>query len=325
MGFMDNLFSTMAEMDPNDIAKGGIIGAAMMAKARQKVNERGQRSKPGVFCNKVCVVNDERCVPCLALQQEYGNLISEIAKLEEMADLTSEQVQQLTQSKKITKCSLCGAPFEKGNKECPYCSTPYPEDGIDFDIPLSKPERRAMISKKAEEAWNSYMKLLALVNQYFKDTAGNDLFGKIQKFAGGLGSTFQSTMKHSVTELQQGADHYGVLMSQYLYCVGTGEMKAYKVLKAEESEKMRVAAEQRQSAQLQRQVEAQKQRAASNRYTMLDWMQRRAEDPHNTPHYRASAESCSSCMSWVSSTNQCTLQEGSFYYWNVCNKYMEKQ
>ncbi|MCH5344040.1 MAG: hypothetical protein J1E64_08375 [Acetatifactor sp.] len=320
MGFMDNLFSTMAEMDPNDIAKGGIIGAAMMAKARQKVNEREQRSKPGVFCNKVCVVNDERCTPCLALQQEYGNLISEIAKLEEMADLTSEQVQQLTQSKKITNCSLCGAPFEKGNKECPYCSTPYPEDGIDFDIPLSKPERRAMISEKAEEAWNSYMKLLALVNQYFKDTAGNDLFGKFQKFAGGLGSTFQSTMKHSVTELQQGADYYGVSMSQYLYCVGTGEMKAYKVLKAEEDNKRRIEEKQRRNAEFQRRLD-QLQANRSKPHTAMDVQQWRAENGMMGTARYMPGDHCRDCMHWVSGSEICTLTKRRAQSWEVCRDF----
>lgn len=62
MGLMD-LFSNMGEWDPRDLEAGGILGASMAAKARKKAEELASRPKPGSFCNKVCVINDERCTP----------------------------------------------------------------------------------------------------------------------------------------------------------------------------------------------------------------------------------------------------------------------
>lgn len=295
MGFLDSLLSIVSEWHPEDLAAGGIIGASMMANLRKQVEERAQRPKPGVFCRSVCMVCDERCTPCLALQQVYGDLISQMEKLEEMENLTTEQVQQLTRSKKITKCSLCGAPFEKGNKECPYCSTPYPEDGIDFDIPLSKQERRALVLKKAEEAWNVYMQFSTLISQYLKDTAGDDWVGKFQKFAGGMAVSAQGMMKHSVAELQQGASHYGVSLSQYLYCIGTDEMKPLKVLEAQEANRRRAEEQQRRNAEFQqlmaqRQTQNQQQMAQMQTQRKpcsgLDLIQRHNE-MSSGPGYRA--------------------------------------
>lgn len=283
MGLMD-LFSNMAEWDPRDLEAGGILGASMMAKARKQNEEKANRPKPGVFCNKVCVIDDSRCTPCLALQEELGILLVQLERMEEMSDLSSEQVQQLLQRKKITKCSLCGAAFENGNKSCPYCGTPYPEDGISFDIPLSRQERRTQLLNKAEEAWNSYLKLFVLHNEYLQETAGSDWMGKIQKFAGGAANAMQGQMKQNAAELQQGADYYGVPLSQYICGVVVGEMKTPKTLQYEEMSQRLNEQQRQRNAEFQRQ---QAQRAANSQsYTAMDYLMKKYSDPNNAPQYR---------------------------------------
>ena len=321
MGLMD-LFSNMAEWDPRDLEAGGILGASMMAKARKQSEEKARRPKPGVFCNKVCVIDDSRCTPCLALQEELGELLVQLEKMEEMAELPSEQVQQLSQRKKITKCSLCGAAFENGNKSCPYCGTPYPEDGINFDVPLSRQERKTQLLNKAEEAWNSYLKFFVLNNEYMKETAGSDWMGKIQKFVGGAGNMLQGQMKHNASELQQGADYYGVPLSRYIHGVAVGEMKAMKVLRYEEMSKQLNAQQQQRNAEFQRQ---QAQRAAQNpSYTAMDFLQRKYSDPRNAPQYRGSADDCSNCLYWESSRDYCTVRHETRYHFNVCERHYRK-
>lgn len=236
MGLMD-LFSNMAEWDPKDLQAGGVLGASMMAKARKQAEELAGRPKPGGFCNKVCVINDERCTPCLALQEEFASLLSQVEKLEEMEVLTSEQVRQLTQSKTITECSLCGAPYEKGDRECPYCGTAYPEDAIDFDVPLSKQERHNQLMSKAVEAWDAYIKLNTLQMQYLKETAQPGLMGTIQKFAAGATDMVRGMMKQNASEIQEAANYYGVSISQYLYGASRGEYQTIKNVRLEEERK----------------------------------------------------------------------------------------
>lgn len=323
MGLMD-LFSNMAEWDPKDLEAGGVLGASMMAKARKQAEEKANRPKPGRFCNKVCVINDGRCTPCLALQEECGSLFSQVEKLEEMGNLTSEQVQQLTQRKTITACSLCGAPYEKGNRACPYCGTAYPEGAIDFDVPLSKQERHNQMMSKAVEAWDAYLKVNMLQMQYLKETAQPGLMGTLQKFVAGVTSTTQGVMKQNSSDIQQGAEHYGVSVSQYLYGLAAGELKLMKSLQYEEARQRLNEQTAQRNAEFQRQ---QAQRAANNKsYTAMDWMQRRSEDPyHNAPHYMGSAASCTSCMHWVSGSDLCTVSSGKHYYFDVCDKYFEKR
>lgn len=232
MGFFD-MFSNIEDWDPKDLQTGGIIGASMMAKARKLAEERAKRLKPGRFCNKTCVIDDERCSPCLALQKDFEMQISQLEKLEEMETLSAEQVQQLKQSKTITKCSLCGAPYERGERACPYCGTAYAENAIDFDIPLSKVERHNLIMSKAEETWEVFMKLSMLNLQYAKDTADPGWIGAIVKFTAGVGTAMPNMLKQNASEIQQAAGHYGVPISQYICGVLSGEMKTLKALQYE--------------------------------------------------------------------------------------------
>ena len=321
MGLKD-LFSNMAEWDPKDLEAGGILGASMMAKARKQAEEKAKRPKPGSFCNKVCVINDERCTPCLALQNEFGGLLSQVEKLEEMETLTSEQVKQLTQSKMVTACSLCGASYEKGHRECPYCGTVYPGDAIDFDVPLSKQERHDQLMSKAAEAWDVHLRVNTLQMQYLKETPQPGLIGAIQKFAAGASNMVQGMMKQNASEIQEAANHYGVSISQYLYGASRGEYQPLKSIRLEASrQRLNEQTAQRNAAFQQQQA----QRAANNKsYTAMDWLQRRSENPYNAPHYRGSAASCTSCMHWVSGSDLCTVSSGKHYYFDVCDQYFEK-
>ena len=302
MGLMD-LFSSFAELDPRDLEAGGILGASMMAKARKQTEELASRPKPGSFCNKVCVINDERCTPCLALQEEGGSLLSQVEKLEELEGLTSEQVQQLTQSKTITECSLCGAPYEKGDRECPYCGTAYPEDAIDFDVPLSKQERHDQLMSKAVEAWDAYIKVSMLQLQYSKETAQPGFIGAIQKFAAGASNMVQGMMKQNASEIQEGANYYGVSISQYLYGASRNEYETIKSIRLEEARQRLNEQSAQRNAEFQRQ---QAQRAARNSsYTAMDWMEQRAKT--SAPQYGVvpSSSCCGTCQYYVATNKEC--------------------
>lgn len=77
MGFMD-LFSNMSEWDLQDLQQGGIIGAAMKAKVRKETEGARTRVKPGKYCREVCTIDDDRCAPCLEIQQRLKKSIGRI-------------------------------------------------------------------------------------------------------------------------------------------------------------------------------------------------------------------------------------------------------
>lgn len=232
MGWKD-IFSNASEWDPNDLMNGGILGASMMAQARKQAEERSKRPKPGKLCNNVCVINDDRCSPCLALQEQLEQELTRLEQMEELAELSFEQIRQVQQESQITKCSFCGAPYEAGHKACPYCDTAYPAGRFDFDILYSKHERQDQLMKQAEATWAVYLQLYVLTNQYTQDTAGSDMMGYIQKFVGKAGNAMRSYMSLSAAELKQGAKYYGVSISQHIYGIMTGEMKTIKMIQME--------------------------------------------------------------------------------------------
>ncbi|MBQ8923864.1 MAG: hypothetical protein IJ053_03625 [Lachnospiraceae bacterium] len=258
MAFMD-MFSNIANWNPQDLANGGIIGASMGAKLRAEEAEKAARPKPGKYCAKICTVNDERCAPCLELQRRFEHALGQLEKLEETAEMSSEEVQQLLSQKKIVKCSLCGAPYEKGRSDCAYCGTAYPADALDIDIAVSKTDRNIQIMQKVDEVWALFAQKGELVGGYLK--SNNKWADKILKLGAKFGYTSQSLNAATSNEIKQSADQYGIPLSQYLHGVAMGDLKTPKMFQLEELNK----ALEQQHKEFQKQQALNEQRAAEER------------------------------------------------------------
>lgn len=301
MVFFD-LFSNMAEWDPQDLAAGGIIGASMGAKARKQAEERAARVKPGKYCLKTCVIDDNRCETCVEVQNRLDAAIKRLEQLEELSKLSTEEVKEVYSKRKIEKCSLCGAPFENGNNECPYCGTAYPSDGIDFEIPVSKNDRNSLIMTCAEDAWKVLYEKMMLDSKHQRDTAGDDWVGKIQKFMGSATEALSGMLKQNASEIKQGADFYGVPMSQYISEVAIGNMKTPKTLYFEEQS--RILTEQRKQSEAAS-VERQAERAQKSSYTAMDFLQRHAENTRYEYGVVSKSSCCGNCTYYLMGSNEC--------------------
>ena len=117
-----------------------------------EVNRRATVKKPGQYCEASCLVNDENCAHCLQCQQKYAEAIRNLEKMEEYLDLSPDEVKAKAPVRRIEKCAACEAPYHQGSSVCPFCGTPYPETTEDFEIPLSKIERKEKYYRMAEEA-----------------------------------------------------------------------------------------------------------------------------------------------------------------------------
>ena len=251
MGFKD-LFSNMDSWDPKDFAKGGIIGASLGAKQREQQAQNVERAampKPGKYCAKFCAPADERCAHCLELQRGFEHALGQLEKLEETAQMSGEEVQQLLSRKKIVKCSLCGAPYEAGRSDCAYCGTAYPTDALDMDIAVSKADRDIQIMQKAEEAWAFLAQKNELVSKYLQST--NKWSEKLVNLGAMFGFTSQSLYAATANDLKQSADQYGKSLSQYIHGVAREEFKTPKMFQLEEVNK---AMEQRNAEYRQQQA-----------------------------------------------------------------------
>lgn len=303
MGFMD-LFSNMSEWDLQDLQQGGIIGASLK-KVRKDAEEKRSRPKPGKYCRDVCTIDDDRCTPCLEIQQRLKKVLDELQVLEESMELTVEQVQQkMAVQKRITNCTLCGAPIEQGYTACPYCETAYPEGCNAIDIPVSKGDRGTLMNDKIQEAWNVLVEKLTLDGEYIKATAGDGWMGKIQQAVGTLSGMMQGMFKQTPAEIKKGAEHYQVSVSQYIHCCATGEMKMPRTLDMEEQS--RKVEEQRKQREAQFNAQ-QAQRAASQPKVdpWVAYMQRRGD---TTPQYSGGAPKsfcCGNCRFYLMGTNEC--------------------
>lgn len=220
MGLMD-MFSGFSEWDFEDFASGGIIGAAMGAKARREGTESGVNAKPSLYCLKACIPGEQRCAPCLEIQQRFEHAIYQLEQLENFSKMSVEQLQKLSAQKRITKCGFCGAPFESGHKECPYCNTEYPADSLDFDIPLSQKDIHIQLMQKAEEAWS----ILNEKTKYQEEMAAGGGLGTFQNIVFCGTFPFQNALKQSAAKIKKGADYYGIPISQYISGVMLGEKK----------------------------------------------------------------------------------------------------
>lgn len=121
---------------------------------KQMAKELASRQRPGTLCFQSCPVDDERCEDCLAKQQEILNGLEDLQNLENAINNAKNNPTPVTPVKR--KCSLCGAPIEKGVRSCPYCDTPYTAEAIIGDIPGTEVERDRLLLEKATEVFSKY-------------------------------------------------------------------------------------------------------------------------------------------------------------------------
>ena len=253
-----------------------------------EVNRRAAVKKPGQYCEASCLVNDENCAHCLQCQQKYAEAIRNLEKMEEYLDLSPDEVKAKAPVRRIEKCAACEAPYHQGSSVCPFCGTPYPETTEDFEIPLSKIERKEKYYRMAEEALKYRAETMAEVYKNFDREEGNDWFHLLIRMPE---NRQKNLMYLDLTgeQIKAGADLYQVPISEYLHNIGKGLMKTPGQL-ADEQAQMR---EREASRQRLEAMNAQMQRSSQN---FAQQMQRQSQI-HQTTQYNGGANrSCGNCM-----------------------------
>ena len=153
------------------------LNSPEIAQANQRteeyVNSIMRQKKPGALCFIRCSAREEDCQECLKRQEALLQLLSSLEELDDAVNSNDPEKRVLT-IKTISsnaKCSLCGAPVEEGESECPFCGTEYGDvfSEEEVSLPSSSAERHRLLADKASEFYSLYLEW----NEYRRSISRN--------------------------------------------------------------------------------------------------------------------------------------------------------
>ncbi len=295
MGFLDQLMG------------GGSNGLSTVIEMQSRV-------KPGIACFVSCWIDDDRCKACLAEQQPIEQGIKELRAIEKV--IASPE---LLTANRIEKCSLCGAPYESGHTQCPYCDRPYPEGALPAGMPSSVGELRQLALNKATEVWKLYVPLY----KKHLDRLKNEGSLLIKMSYGMAGSLTAQTMAMSPAQLLQGAQKYNVELSDYMCGVMNGTMEAVSMTNFNQTinqytEQMRAANEK----QRQREEEASRKQYELNERR---FQQQMSMVNMRTPQYSGGgSRTCYDCTYYSAGAGRCASTGQTTSAGNSCGRFKWK-
>lgn len=283
------------------LAQYGILGNKILDDAKKVQEEKESQPKPGKYCEKLCTEN-ENCQECLVSQQKFDELFEELEKLE-----TAFENPQNIQMKKMTECPLCGAPYERGEKLCSYCATPYPTDVIDFDIPQSKQEQTQILEAKAAEVYQEYY-------NFWKKASENrqkELMSKMPVLLQGVTSSFAGKMNEMMTltpkQIAEGAKKHDMRLSEYIRGLMDGSVTSQKVEMLEKLNEQIKESNVAQQEYNERSREIERQRQEKLRQINQERYQRQLNMINSkTVQYSGGADRCcGNCRYYMPGSNKC--------------------
>jgi len=316
MGLKDFIVSNvdLSKVDTGivGLSQYGILGNMFLNDAKKIQEEKKKEPRQGKYCDFQCPEN-ENCKECLRMQQQYETLLFELEQLERGIENPQEAAR-----KKITECSLCGAPYEKGAKICPYCDTSYPTDALAFDIPTSNIERNELLKVKASQTYNAYKIFAKIQTENKKAKLVGNMPGFIQGATNGLLSSAYSMMELSADELMAGANQNGMKLSQYIVGIVAGTVKQPKL---EQLEALRQQNNEMHQRNMQIERERQEKLRKINQEKNIAMGNLVYGKTTNFAQANSTKQECWNCGYYYRATGTCTRtntsanSSGSCYYW----------
>lgn len=279
-----------------------------------KMKDMESRPKKGPFCDSYCRLSENNCPACLARQEHILARLSELEALEKNMELMKLNP-EMVKAKRFTKCTFCAAPYAKGDKVCPYCDTPYPADALTMDIPVSEAEQDKLLLDTATSVYAEYTDWMSdwrkILNQGKKAVFANG-FNKLGKLL--LGYDMDTLQVMNSQQIRACANKYGVSYREYIYGVMTRTYKSMGELDLEEKN-AKMQKEQEQMKRLNEQNMARLQAQQQNRssYTMMDYMQRRAENS-SYGYSGGTTRCCGNCQYY--GAGKCCATGGKYEGWS---------
>lgn len=278
------------------------------------------KKKPGTLCIASCTINDIRCEACLAEQEKIQAALDELQNLE--AAIENARNNPQFAEVRITKCSVCGAPFEKKEKECPYCGNKYPAGTVTANIPATEAERDSLLLQKASEAYGMYANMKKRVTE----NKNSDMKNKLPGVLGGMVSSvytaasnfaansFVDMTPQQIKQLarQNNVSYYsyitGVMQGAYKSAGDIKMQEIQQITKEYQEENARLRAEQRQ---IDRELRQKQQQSSMESYKRQ--MAFIASKP--APQYNGGPTRCCGTCKYYGA-GKCCATGGKFEGWN---------
>ena len=308
MGLMDFLSSSVrAAVDSvkdGDIAnlmEGGLIGNKIKSKQKMAVQQAESRKKPGKLCDSQCPVDDMRCEACLIKQQEIIDGIEGLNALETAINSLKGQSVEISGA-----CSLCGAPVEKGVKECPYCGTVYQAEALLANLPKTDMERDKML---LDVTTNVFAEYTALYKKQIEYKQENVKLPRIMKgFTNIIAANMKNGMDMNSDMIRQGASDNGVSYPTYIAGVMTGQYQSVAMINLQKqldqtNERLAEIGRQQERS---RQIEAERQAKLAKTNQERNEIQSRMF-AGSAPQYSGApvGSCCGSCQYYVAYSKTC--------------------
>ena len=291
------------------------------------------KKKPGELCIASCTINDIRCEACLAEQEKIRAALDELQNLESAVENARNNPQ--TVEKLPAKCSVCGAPFEKGEQSCPYCGNKYSVGTFAANIPATEAEQDNLLLQKAAETYAMY----ANIKKRVSENKSDDLKGKLPSFLGGAASMLYTTKNKfadmTPQQIKQLARQNNVSYREYITGVMQGAYQSAGDIKLRQiSQQMSELSEQRRNISMEynakqqqenQRYRAEQQRIQSESNAKLQQMrqQHRQEEAKRqsqmaawrTPQYSGgpgpstTGSCCGNCRYYMVHDNKCIYNE----------------
>ena len=296
--------------------------------------------KPGQLCSPACNINDSRCEACLAEQQKILDAVDEAQDFEQAINELNSNPAAAAEKNKFTKCSLCGAPFEKGMRSCPYCDTPYPLEALFADLPTNAIAQDNLLLEKAAAVSALYSALYKRQTQNSQEAIKAKLPSILEGAVGFVGGRIGNMMDMDKTEIKKYARENNASYLEYVLGVIQGTYKSPKRAmldnqaealnnynqnmarkRDEDRERSRQIEEKQRQIAAERQLiyERQRQQRLETQEELKKIQQERHQRElerikNNAPQYVAAGGGgngagrycCGYCVHYMSGTNECT-------------------
>lgn len=263
MGLLDSLLFGMGGGETNSfgIPKTGIAGIDGVFK---NLEENQSRPKLGKFCEPTCrSYNTALCESCKERQAALDEKLLALQKLDEA--IRSPRPQTPAKPRPV-KCAVCGAPFESGARECPYCGAAYPAFDEPSDLPESDYDHEQLYLSQAADTYNTYSAMRQAISDQNLSAVQNKIPGILRGFSDGVFEHVVSMFAPmSQDQIRQGAQQYGVSYYEYVYGAITNKYKSVPYMNSEQRlETMRQQTAESRAAQQEysarnRQIEQERQ------------------------------------------------------------------
>ena len=291
-------------------------------------NMSSNEDLPCETCCRPCrIAGGDFCPRCIELQKPFAKGLAELRTMEAAIDGAANGAPKPAPA----CCSLCGAPYEENETECPWCGTPYPAGAGAAALPADIGQLKLLYRRRCEEVWKLYTDFYPVYQEaVMKKFRGNLILDN--PFSKYVTSYSMNKQKMTSEQIFAGAEKYNVPVSAYLLGVVTGQYENVGTMTAIEALQKRSQALDEMNKLAEKNLEIEREKNAKLRAIRLEEAARQVKMAKSrVAGYGGASDGlvCGTCVNYMSS-GKCAAGHGTFGLTNAsdsasfCGDYSRK-